>query len=190
MNRFAIQKPYKDPRVIAEETLIKSGTPRLPNGYGIDVEKIVREFCGFELMHIAGLELGGKPVLGIYAHTINALLVEDDCPEARKRFTIAHELGHAQLEYDFGNAVPMFDLPEMFGCIEEDEKLGPADELKDGLRRKKEIRANQFAAHLLMPEGLVREIWSLEHQNVDRTASALCVSREALGYRLRGLNLS
>jgi len=181
-------KPYKDPRIIAEETLRKSGAPRL--GLAIDVESIVRDFCGFELMQIRRLELGGKPVLGLFAPTLNAVMVESDCYEVRKRFTIAHELGHAQLEYDQGNATSLFDLePEIFGCTEEDEKMAVVDELKAGLRRKKEIRANQFAANLLMPEGLVREVWRQEHEDAARVANALLVSKEALGYRLKDLRL-
>jgi Zn-dependent peptidase ImmA (M78 family) len=63
------------------------------------------------------------------------------------------------------------------------------NELKAGLRRKKEIRANKFAAHLLMPDGLVREVWRLEHGNADRVATTLGVSKETLGYRLEDLNL-
>jgi Zn-dependent peptidase ImmA (M78 family) len=63
------------------------------------------------------------------------------------------------------------------------------DELRAGLRRRKEIRANRFAAHLLMPEGLIREVWRLERENRDRVAVTLSVSKEALGYRLQDLNL-
>ena len=188
MSRFMTAKVYKNPKIIAEETLRKSGFPRL--GRAVDVESIVRDFCGFELMHIDGLELGGKPILGLFALTLNAVMVENDCYEVRKRFTIAHELGHAQLEYDHGNAASLFDLePKIFGCTEEDEKMAPSDELRAGRNRKREIRANQFAANLLMPEGLGREVWRQEHGDTDRVANALLVSKEALGYRLQGLRL-
>lgn len=186
-----VPRVYKDPEIIAREMLRKSGSPRLSNGYAIDVESIARDYCGFEVMHIDDLEVGGKPVFGLYVHAINALMVMNNCYEPRKRFSIAHEIGHAQLEYDHGNAASLFDLeePEILGCDAEDQGFGLMNELKAGLRRKKEIRANQFAAHLLMPDGLVREVWRLEQGSLDRTASTLGVSKEALGYRLVDLKL-
>jgi Zn-dependent peptidase ImmA (M78 family) len=164
----------------------------MPNGRAIDVEHIVREFCKIELMFIDGLHPSGRPLLGLFTPTFNAIMLESNCVEVRQRFTIAHEIGHVQLDHGYGNANPLFDLdqPETFECTEEDENLGVMDELKAGLRRKKEIRANQFAAHLLMPEGLVREVWREEHRNLDRVASSLLVSKEALGYRLSDLRLS
>lgn len=191
MSRFMVPKVYKDPKIIAEETLRKSNSPRLPNGFAVDVESIARDYCGFEVMHIDDLEVEGKPIFGLYVHAINALMVMNNCYEPRKRFSIAHEIGHAQLEYDHGDAAPLFELdePEIFGCNEEDQSFGSMNELQAGLRRKKEIRANQFAAHLLMPTGLVREVWRRENGNADRVAATLGVSREALGYRLQDLNI-
>jgi Zn-dependent peptidase ImmA (M78 family) len=191
MSRFMVPKAYKNPKLFAEEMLRKSNSPRLSNGYAIDVEGIARDYCGFEVMHIDDLEVSGKPALGLYVHAINVLMVTNKCYEPRKRFSIAHEIGHAQLECDRGNAEPLFELdePEIFGCTEEDQSLGSMDELKAGLRHKKEIRANKFATHLLMPAGLVHEVWRLESGDADRVASALAVSKEALGYRLRELNL-
>jgi Zn-dependent peptidase ImmA (M78 family) len=191
MSRFMVSKVYRDPKIIAEETLRKSDSPRLSNGYAVDVESIARDYCGFEVMHIDDLELGGKPVFGLYVHALNAVMVMNNCYEPRKRFSIAHEIGHAQLEYDHGDAAPLFELdePEILGCTEEDQSFGLMNERTAGLRRRKEIRANQFAAHLLMPDGLVREVWRLERANADRVASTLGVSKEALGYRLEDLNL-
>jgi Zn-dependent peptidase ImmA (M78 family) len=50
----------------------------------------------------------------------------------------------------------------MFACTEEDENLDAMDEAraesKARLRRVKEIRANKFAAHLLIPGGLMRDV--------------------------------
>jgi Zn-dependent peptidase ImmA (M78 family) len=191
MSRFTAAKAYKDPKFIAEEMLRKSDSPRLSNGYAIDVERIARDYCGFEVMHIDDLEIAGKPALGLYVHAINALMVTNNCYEPRKRFSIAHEIGHAQLEYDYGDTVPLFELdePEIFGCTEEDQSLGSMDELKAGLRQKKERRANKFAAHLLMPEGLVREVWRRESGIADRVAATLAVSKEALGFQLQEFNL-
>jgi Zn-dependent peptidase ImmA (M78 family) len=192
MSRFMVPKPYVDPVTVANETLTRCGQPRLSNGRAIDVEHIAREFCKVELMFIPDLSPSGKPLLGLFTPTLNAIMVNSDSIPMRQRFTIAHEIGHVQLEHGHGNARPLFSLdePEMFECTEEDEGLGVMDERRAGLRRKKEIRANKFAAHLLMPEGLVRDVWREEHGDADRVSDALMVSKEALGYRLSDLRLS
>jgi Zn-dependent peptidase ImmA (M78 family) len=192
MSRFMVQKSYVDPVIVANETLTRCGQPRLPNGRAIDVEHIAQEFCKLEIMFIPDLSPSGKPLLGLFTPALNAIMVNSDSIPVRQRFTIAHEIGHVQLEQNHGNASPLFDLddPEMFECTEEDEGLGLMDERQAGLRRKKEIRANKFAAHLLMPEGLVREVWREHRGNPDRVATTLMVSKEALGYRLKDLRLS
>jgi Zn-dependent peptidase ImmA (M78 family) len=192
MSRFMMPKPYVNPVAKANETLAKSGTPRIPNGRAIDVAYIAEEFCKLELMYIDGLKSREKPLLGLFVPLLNAIMIEDSCIEVRQRFTIAHEIGHVQLEHGHGNANPLFELnqAEIFGCTEDDESFSAMDELKAGLRRKKEIRANQFAAHLLMPEGLVREVWREENGDRDRIAAILIVSKEALGYRLTQLRLT
>lgn len=191
MSRFFVAKTSRNPRLAAHEILRKSGSPRLGNGVAIDVVRILEVHCGFEVQHIENLDPGGKPVLGLFVPNFNIVMVEATSIEPRKRFTMAHELGHAELEYDYGPAESLFDLsePEVFGCTFEDEDLRDMDERRAGLRRRKEIRANQFAAHLLMPEDLVREVWR-DWRDPVRVAAALAVSNEAMGYRLQDLRIS
>ncbi len=185
-----------NPVALADETLRRSGQPRLPNGRAIDVERIAREFCKVEPMFIPDLSLAGKPLLGLFSPTLNAIMVDSSQIEVRQRFTVAHEIGHVRLEHGQGNAASLFGLdePEVFACTEDDQNLDAMDEAraesKARLRRVKEIRANKFAAHLLMPDGLVRDVWREEHGDRDRVAHALMVSKEALGYRLGSLGLS
>jgi hypothetical protein len=47
----------------------------------------------------------------------------------RQRFTLAHEIGHVQLEHRQGNAASLFgrDEPEVFACTEEGESLDTMD---------------------------------------------------------------
>jgi Zn-dependent peptidase ImmA (M78 family) len=191
MSRPFTSSTYVNPVTVANETLLRSGQPFLPNGRAIDVEAIARQFCGLELMFIPDLNPSGKSLLGLFTPTLNAIMVNSDSIEVRQRFTIAHEIGHVRLEHGHGNAASLFEIeePETFECTADDEGLADMDERAAGLRRRKEIRANQFAAHLLMPEGLVREVWREEHEDLERTAHALQVSKESLGYRLRSLRL-
>lgn len=64
--------------------------------------------------------------------------------EARKRFTVAHELGHYKIPGHLSPGVPSFR------CTDEDLNTFQG-------HAKKEIEANQFAAELLMPEGAFLE---------------------------------
>ncbi len=191
MSRPFAASTYVNPVTVANETLSRSGQPFLSNGRAIDVATIARQFCNVELMFIPDLNPSGKTLLGLFTPTLNAIMVNSDSIDVRQRFTIAHEIGHVRLEHGQGNAASLFAIeePETFECTSDDEGFADMDERMAGLRRRKEIRANQFAAHLLMPEGLVREVWREEYQDVERIAYALQVSKESLGYRLRGLRL-
>lgn len=181
-----------DPKIRkrADELLRRSGYPRLPNGIGIDVQAIIENFCGFRFALVRNLELGGKPRLAAYIPEHNYVLVEENCIESRQRFSMAHELGHAELEHDFGPAQSLFgdNAATAFLCGDDDLGGIPVDSRRAGLRRRSEIRANQFAAFLLMPETLVREVWR-DCADVRACAAGLCVSVESLGYRLRDLRL-
>ncbi len=108
------------------------------------------------------------------------IFVEQSDPPYRKRFSIAHELGHHFLHLlEDGEIVDkradMFreKEPDMVSISEE---------------RFREIQANWFAAALLMPEDLVRTEW---HRNpsIRRMAELFNVSEEAMGYRLDTLDL-
>jgi len=191
MSRFMTPKPWVDPAKAASETLVRSGQPRLANRRAIDVEKIAREFCRVEPMFIPDLSPSGKPLLGLYSPDLNAILINSDNVEVRQRFTLAHEIGHIQLEHDHGGADSLFELPEIktFECSDDGVGFTGADERSIGRFRRAEIRANQFAAHLLMPESLVREVWREENGNEERVARTLQVSKVSLGYRLLDLRL-
>ena len=109
------------------------------------------------------------------------LLVNADDPPFRKRFTIAHELGHHFLhliedgEFVDGDA-DLFRQPPESG-----------EELSE--ERWREIQANMFAAALLMPEDEVREAW-LRLRSIGAMARLFNVSEQAMGIRLDQLRLT
>jgi Zn-dependent peptidase ImmA (M78 family) len=188
-----LKKPLPiDPgiRKRADEILRRSGIPRLKNGIAIDVRRIIEDFCGFKFALVPHLEFNGKRRLAAFIPEYNYILVEENCIEPRQRFSMAHELGHAELEQDFGSADSLFGphTQQAFLCGEDDLESGRIHERRAGQRRRSEIRANQFAAFLLMPDDLVREVWRKE-EHVGSCARALAVSTQAIGYRLRDLNL-
>lgn len=108
------------------------------------------------------------------------LLVNASDPPFRKRFTIAHELGHHFLhlledgEFVDGEA-DLFRLPY------EEQKEITAE-------RRREIQANLFAAALLMPEEDVQREWQRLH-SLAAMARKFNVSESAMGYRIGQLGL-
>jgi len=108
------------------------------------------------------------------------LLVNQADPPFRKRFTIAHELGHHFLhllsdgEFVDGEA-NLFRQPQ-------DDQQGLTPD------RRREIQANMFAAALLMPEDAVRSEWK-KSRSVDELARKFNVSEAAMGIRVDQLGL-
>jgi hypothetical protein len=89
--------------------------------------------------------------------------------EQRRRFTIAHEIGHFVLH-------PHRLAPQ---------RGGPGN----AAWQRQEREADQFAAELLMPENMVREAVVLHGPDAVRLADRFGVSRAAMQARLRWLAL-
>ena len=105
------------------------------------------------------------------------IIVDQNKPENRRYFTIAHELGHYFLHKD--------PLKEKQFAIDGDPTLYRSD---NGLTSIEETQANHFAASLLMPEARVEEVWR-KVRRVERCAKFFNVSVSAMGIRLEILNL-
>jgi hypothetical protein len=91
--------------------------------------------------------------------------------EQRRRFTIAHEVGHFVLH-------PQRLAPERGG------------DPGNAAWQQQEREADQFAAELLMPEDLLREAVVRHGPDVSRLADQFQVSRPAMQTRLRRLGLA
>lgn len=125
---------------------------------------------------------------------------------ARRRFSVAHELGHyllhfrprlSKLDQPILDALPLTtdedtELSEMqVGqmSVADKEVIGPAFE-------EMEREANEFAANLLMPANVVRALSARYQPYLSgndlalRLAGDLFVSRAAARWRLRGLGFS
>jgi len=101
----------------------------------------------------------------------------------RRRFTIAHEVGHLVLHVPEVQKV-FYDRP---GCIQEIDEDPPAGELPELADRERE--ANVFARELLMPEALVEEQAHATGFNLPALAQRFEVSVPAMRLRLRLLKL-
>ena len=103
-----------------------------------------------------------------------------------ERFTLAHELAH--WIYDADNpdqlAMDLGERPAELYCYRR-ESPGLSEQL-----RIREVNANKLAAHLLLPEDLVRRTNIVEVLgDLPGTASRWQVSRTALQIRLQDLGL-
>jgi IrrE N-terminal-like domain len=142
----------------------------------VDVEELAGSLCRLrvrdadDLCPIAGLP-AKTPLSGVLLPARWEIWVRRDEPGPRRRFTVAHEVGHHLLHSD-GAAVL---------CRPADVEAARGDE------RTREREANRFAAELLMPEPLVRE--HADRDGPDPIALAECfgVSDVAMGYRLVNL---
>ena len=156
---------HRDPRAAAVRNrfLQVFGGPELP----VPVDAIAEDLLG---LAVAERELD---VSGVLVPAQRRIWLKADEPAERKRFTLAHELGHWVCQ-----------------CLEgrgEDVMCRAAD-LADAATRANEREANIFAAELLMPEDAVRAAWAGE-ESVEACAGTFGVSGEAMGWRLFNLGL-
>lgn len=155
------------PVLAAQELLKQSGANEPP----IDVKALAEDCGALVLLYpfeddLSGLvvELDGGAAIGVNSGQV----------QVRQRFTIAHELGHYLLGHH-----------ERFHI---DLGRGDRDGTPPGYDWISERAANDFAAELLMPTGLIHQF-----DNGERSASDLAqlfdVSALAMGYRLANLGL-
>jgi hypothetical protein len=162
------------------------------DGPPIPVDDLAEELEGLDIQEAADLRLvPGAPVVppGI---TLSGLLLPHelriwvDAVEAarspgRRRFTIAHELGHWRL-----HCRGQRHARAAVYCRSE-EIGGDLETLRMGSVRERE--ANRFAAALLMPEALVRREAAALKLNVLALARSFEVSSPAMKVRLQTLDL-
>lgn len=156
------------PVAMAREVLSEYWNGKLPVNPG----EIARNMG----IHLVPMNNFGYPYSGHYRGMVDGVpLIEYNNTESpeRRRFTVAHEIGHHVLEH---GPRPRGDLPANF---------------RAGTQDPRERAANQFAAELLMPaEALRTLVTSGKFRTVDELAAAFAVSKIAMGYRLTNLRLS
>ena len=105
------------------------------------------------------------------AHTKPKIYLNKNRTAARKKFTLAHELGHFVLHKDT-NKKYRFDR---------------FDYSKDDLTTKEETEANYFAASLLVPKEKLKSILALAKGNREIAALYFGVSKPVIENRIKWL---
>ena len=139
------------------------GGPELP----VPVEAIAEDLCGLAVEEVADLD-----VSGLLIPAERRVYVNGAEPAQRRRFTLAHELGHWICQCLEGTAAPIY-------CRAAEIGLAPSV-------KALEREANVFAAELLMPEPAVRSAWT---GGPDACAERFGVSVEAMRWRLYSFGL-
>ena len=146
---------------------------KLPGAPPVDVAGLSRR-CGVRVLdfNFAGMvdgmvvQLPDGPAIGLDTGQPN---------RQRRRFTLAHELGHHLLRHSASFHLDFFDVGGSAGDA-------------PGYNWQHERAANEFAANLLMPGDMVRQAAD-RMSSVDRLAATFDVSRQAMAFRLTALGL-
>lgn len=152
----------------------------------------LRDHAPLDLVHFATTKLGIKyseqdldnGVSGFLRQTeenssVYEIVVNKNHGPKRKRFTVAHELGHFFMHKHLISRSMQPAFRAEAGTMNKN----------DLIKEYHEVEANRFAASILLPEEKVRE----KHANgmrVSELAAYFNVSEMAVGYRLKNLGLS
>lgn len=156
--------PVTDPRAyrLRERYHAHFGGAELP----VPVERIAEDLLGLAVTERDGLAVSGMLLPAEREIYVNA----EEIP-ARRRFTLAHEVGHWVCQCLEGRGAPV---------------MCRAEDVSENADRTLEREANVFAAELLMPESAVRAAWATD---LDACAEYFGVSGEAMRWRLYSFGL-
>jgi Zn-dependent peptidase ImmA (M78 family) len=137
----------------------------------VPVEAIAEDLLGLQVGETEDLAVSGMLLPPERQIWLNA---SEGAP--RRRFTLAHELGHWVCQHLEGKTAPIY-------CRVADIQPEPS-----AADRSLEREANIFAAELLMPEPAVGEVWK-ELRDVSACAARFDVSPTAMHWRVYAFGL-
>jgi Zn-dependent peptidase ImmA (M78 family) len=152
--------PYRDPR--ADELRARYHDLYEAAEFPVPVEAIAEDLLG---LYVEEIPLDG--VSGLLYPSERLIRVNANDVPPRRRFTLAHEVGHWVCQVQEERGAPLM-------CRAQD--VGPSAD------RPLEREANVFAAELLMPESAVREAWE-ELREVGACSARFDVSLTAMQWR-------
>lgn len=126
-------------------TLILKAEPNLPTP--VPIERICRELDISEIQPLSTVGFEGGLITD--AERSEGVILVRNAHRFRRRYTIAHELGH------FLIITHILDAPGRFLCSREDLQLLTPKE--NDRRSRMEVEANRFASLILMPPPALRE---------------------------------
>lgn len=169
---------------LAEEVLTENGVSHLP----VRIDELAKKHA-FVMRETLPKDVSGMLVPNSESTKKQwIIVVNKDHVLERRRFTIAHELGHLLMH--------QYKVPHADGA----QRVRFRDSASSLGTEREEVEANQFAAELLMPASLLlpklRELgfdsWDAEHTHeaseaIAHLASLCKVSQQALVFRIANL---
>lgn len=116
-----------------------------------------------------------------------SIVVNEEHAPKRRRFTIAHELGH-YFAIQNGSISAQEYIEENNNVIRDYYVLNRNEDV-DEENYQVERQANMIAAEILMPEEMVTALIN-ENSNIPELADKFGVSESAMSYRLTGLKIN
>jgi Zn-dependent peptidase ImmA (M78 family) len=145
------------------------------------VEALIESF-GIELQRKAALHPDIAGEIQCFSSDRYRIAVNERDHYYRRRFTMAHELGHYLLHRD------------LIGTGLDDNRAYRSTNVGNFYNKniavEHETEANRFAANLLMPGRLVRQHHAECGGDLQELSKKFQVSTEAMGYRLKSLGLA
>ncbi len=136
-------------------------------------------------VEIVEIDLAAISGAAVIKGSSKAILIDKRLSESRKRFTLAHELGHIMLH------------PEKRLNVDVTPIVHFRDKNSATTQYKKEIEANFFAGELLMPEKLIQleldkmgVLDQLEEFEIQQLAMSFEVSSVAMSIRLGAIGFA
>lgn len=155
------------------------------DNYLVDVELLATLLYGLGVQKVPDLRVGEREYAGFLDAGARLIAVEENHHEHRRRFSVAHEVGHFVLHY-----LPRPGGRGLFACTASDMEVAPsaAEEARQAHLRQ-EAEANLFASELLMPEQSVIAMHKVTGGRVSAMARHFNVSPRAMEIRLTRLGL-
>lgn len=162
-----------DPR--AEDLLARFAAVFGASDGAVPVDALATDLLGLFVVESHDIEVSGLLIPATRYVYLNAREARES--EGRRRFTLAHEIGHWVCQCDEGRGT----APEPILCRDSDMASKTGGPL--------EREANNFAASLLMPEQAVRRA-AADGMQVDAAAALFGVSDIAMEWRYFNLGIT
>lgn len=192
MARRTYPRPARRHAVVASHVLTRyEQAVGAPLALPIPIELIIEQIYELEILWDEITEPPGTVILGALAPRDRRILLNSRHEAlferwiGPERFTLAHELAHWIYDAEDPNQLALdFDAQsEELYCYRRESPGLPES------ARIREVNANNLAAHLLLPEGLVRAGMDDVRRDLRGTAARWGVSRTTLRIRLENLGL-
>lgn len=168
----------------ASEILFNNDMYKIP----VNLLKIAKN-CGITVYNADFEKLGNKNVSGAirYIDGEFSILLNKNEPEERRRFTLAHELGHFFLDNEILKS-SRIHVDTLYRCAMDSSYVAKKIENETECQLTLENEIDYFAGALLMNEMILKKVFDIE-PSISKLAKIFKVSYSAMTVRLDVLGL-